>query len=147
MRLPPGFVHSVSGFAGGVEKAFMSTSTSIKTAVDYSGGKMGNGSIFQIAFDQATRGARLAWLSQYPKEHEILFPPCTSLTCQGVQQVGVKRVLLVSAAISTNRPDVGWVSSIDTKPGAQQRLVIGEALDDSVLDVDTTLERNGHASA
>ena len=56
------------------------------------------GSIVQIEFDLANRGAKLQALSQYPAEVELLFPPVTALTVEEKKQVGPKRVLHVRAA-------------------------------------------------
>ena len=62
--LPDGFVTlDEDKFAGGVERAFMSTTRSPEVALDYSGGGR-RGSIFAIDFDMASRGAAVQWLSQ-----------------------------------------------------------------------------------
>lgn len=63
--LPPQFLIAEDGqFAGGVERAFMSTTRSPAVALDYSGGSRGMGSILVIDFDMASRGAPIQWLSQ-----------------------------------------------------------------------------------
>ena len=65
MQLPPQFVEREEGkFAGGVERAFMSTTKSPAVALDYSGGPSTKGSIFVIDFDMNSRGAAIQWLSQ-----------------------------------------------------------------------------------
>ena len=115
--LPPAFVATEGeGFRGGVEMAFMSTTVDPAVAVEYSGGMGAGGSIVQIEFDLANRGAKLQALSQYPAEVELLFPPVTALTVEEKKQVGPKRVLHVRAAVSTNRPHVAWCESVDSKP-------------------------------
>ena len=62
-------------FAGGVERAFMSTTENPAVALDYSGGKDVKGTIFAMDFDQASRGAAIQWLSQYPHEEECAALP------------------------------------------------------------------------
>ena len=70
-----------------------------------SGGPVTKGSIFVIDFDMNSRGAAIQWLSQYPHEEELLFPPCTGLACTDVCERGAKRCLAVSAQVSTARLD------------------------------------------
>ena len=58
MALPPEFLKRADGkFAGGVERAFMSTTKSAAVALDYSGGGSTKGSIMVIDFDMNSRGA------------------------------------------------------------------------------------------
>ena len=105
------------GFAGGIEKAFMSTSLDPETALQYSSSKESrSGAIFQIEFDIASRGADVQWLSQYPAERELLYPPCTSLTCTDMVEIGEKKILQVTATVSTRRPDVSWCEHCDSTP-------------------------------
>ena len=124
MRLPPEFMQTESGagFAGGVERAFMSTSTSPAVALDYSGGKDHAGAIFIIDFDMTSRGASIQWLSQYPHEEELLFPPCTGLTSCGVVERHNKRCLLLSAQVSTARPDTRDILTPEYVPGTADAL-------------------------
>ena len=69
LELPPHFLEVEDGkFAGGVERAFMSTTKNPAVALDYSGGVAAKGSIFCIDFDMSSRGAAVQWLSQYPHE-------------------------------------------------------------------------------
>ena len=103
-------------FAGGVEKAFMSTSRDSVAALRYSGGDEQQGSILQLSFDMGSRGADVRWVSQFPAERELLYPPCTSLTCSAMLTVGKKRVLQVTASVSTNRPNVSWCQEVSDVP-------------------------------
>ena len=104
-------------FAGGVEKAFMSTSEDPETAFKYSGPVDMPGAIFQIRFDLGTRAADVQWCSQYPAEKELLFAPYCSLTVDHVQEVGHCKLLLdVKATISTRRPNVDWCVELDSEP-------------------------------
>ena len=71
LELPPHFLEVEDGkFAGGVERAFMSTTKNPAVALDYSGGVAAKGSIFCIDFDMSSRGAAVQWLSQYPHEED-----------------------------------------------------------------------------
>ena len=66
-------------FAGGVERAFMSTTKNPKVALDYSGGVAAKGSVFAIDFDMSSRGADVKWVSQYPHEEVSVAFVSTSL--------------------------------------------------------------------
>jgi hypothetical protein len=71
---------------GGTELAPMSTTTDIKTAVEYS--LSSESLIFMIVTKNALqRGASLSWLSAFPTEEEICFPPLTYLQPTGRKQV------------------------------------------------------------
>jgi hypothetical protein len=71
---------------GGTELAPMSTTTDIKTAVEYS--LSSESLIFMIVTQNALqRGASLSWLSAFPTEEEICFPPLTYLQTTGRKQV------------------------------------------------------------
>jgi hypothetical protein len=64
----------------------MSTTTDIATAVAYCISK--ESLIFKIITDSSLqRGAELEWLSAFPAEKEILFPPLTYLQPTGKTQV------------------------------------------------------------
>tara|TARA_B110000211_G_C13682276_1_gene379341 strand:+ start:161 stop:487 length:327 start_codon:yes stop_codon:yes gene_type:complete len=71
---------------GGTELAPMSTSTNFRIAVQY--GTCPTGSLlFKVIVPNAlSHGADLQWLSAFPGEAEVLFPPLTFL------QPKVKRV-------------------------------------------------------
>ena len=59
---------------GGVEMGFMSTSRSKEAAMEYakmSGVKL----VFEVQQGMVARGADISWLSMYPAEDEVLFPP------------------------------------------------------------------------
>jgi hypothetical protein len=63
----------------------MSTTTDIKTAVDYSTST--DSLIFKIVTkNKLQRGAELEWLSAFPAEAEILYPPLTYLQPTGRTQ-------------------------------------------------------------
>ena len=123
MRLPDEFLSREEGkFAGGVERAFMSTTKSPAVALDYSGGAATIGSIFVIDFDMNSRGASIQWLSQYPHEEELLFPPCTGLACLDVEQHSAKRCVRVSAQVSTARLDTRELVTPTSVPGTRTAL-------------------------
>jgi len=124
-ELPDSFTNHNNGkeFAGGVELAFMSTTTDINVAVEYArrGTDPSKCSIFEIPFDIATRGANVQWVSQYPYECELIYPPCTSLTCKNVTTREEKnlsgiRILNVQASVSTAKKDVDNIRTVRDKP-------------------------------
>ena len=87
MQLPKEMVaveemEAMDRFAGGIERAFMSTTKNPAVALDYSGGSGVQGTIFAMDFDQASRGAAIQFLSQYPHEEECAaFSESSSYTC------------------------------------------------------------------
>jgi hypothetical protein len=66
---------------GGVEFAFMSTTADRTVAMQYAKGSQQSkaSTVMEIKMGMIDRGADLAWLSQYPEEKEITFPPFTGL--------------------------------------------------------------------
>jgi hypothetical protein len=116
LELPESFTdHSKTedGFAGGVEMAFMSTTQDQDIAFQFSGGRGKKGSIIEIKFNAASRGANLQPFSIWPQEQELLFPPFTYLTYKFCQQSGAKRLIKMDAQISTNRPDLSGLDLND----------------------------------
>ena len=90
MLLPKAF-HDKNelGCMGGVERAFMSTTTKREIAVQYSGKK--TPTIFQISIGQIDMGASLNVLSQYAGEEEILMPPLSNLEVVGAHVTNCSR--------------------------------------------------------
>jgi hypothetical protein len=124
-KLPNSFIDhkGEKEFAGGVELAFMSTSTDIHVAAEYA--KKGNNpsycSIFEIPFDAGSRGANVQWVSQYPYECELIYPPCTYLTCENIttkEEINLSgiRCLSVRATVSTARKEVDNIRTVKDKP-------------------------------
>ncbi|KAJ1485424.1 hypothetical protein T484DRAFT_2426803 [Baffinella frigidus] len=108
MALPPDFFHSdEQGFAGGVEAAFMSTTTDRKVAMRYSG--VGGGAesegglrkVFRYLVGERSLGADVSWLSQFAGEKEMLFGPMTHM-----QMVGKPWVEEGGVSVITVRPTV-----------------------------------------
>ena len=115
MKLPDAFLDAAADdFAGGVELAFMSTTLDPEVALFYTG--KGPGSIFVIDFGMASRGASLQFLSQFPHEAELLFPPKTMLECKNHDQRGNKRLVVVAPTVSTARPDTSGIDTPDDVP-------------------------------
>ena len=83
VKLPAKFlVVAEGGGRGGVDFGFLSTSTSKEVAVAYLGDKEVP-VLFQIEVGDIDRGAALSFLSQYPMEDEILFPPLSYMEVVG----------------------------------------------------------------
>eukprot|EP00301_Raphidiophrys_heterophryoidea_P024005 c7660_g1_i2.p1 GENE.c7660_g1_i2~~c7660_g1_i2.p1 ORF type:complete len:826 (+),score=231.93 c7660_g1_i2:349-2478(+) len=71
-------VHSTFLARGGADFACMSTSTDLRVVAKYA--RSANPLIFKIAVDSPMDlGADISWLSMFPEEMEILYPPLTFL--------------------------------------------------------------------
>jgi len=130
MQLPSRFYDlGTGGFAGGVERAFMSTTKSPAVAIDYSGGEETPGSILIIDFEMGSRGAGVRWASQYPHEEELLFPPLTTLSTRKVSHRGSKRLINCSVDVSTAVPSTSDIRTPTDVPGALRAMCwLAEAL-------------------
>lgn len=79
LALPPEFLHEDQfGCKGGVEKGFLSTTTDLTVAMAYAQ-KGTNPTVWKMTVGQVDRGSSVGWLSQYPREAEILFPPLSNI--------------------------------------------------------------------
>jgi ankyrin repeat protein len=89
------------GVRGGVEAAFMSTTTNRDVAMSYSAASGGGaGFVFEMQQGMVDRGADIGFLSQYPHEREILLPPLTGLEVQSARVSGA--VMLINVKLSVN---------------------------------------------
>lgn len=81
MKLPKPFLTpNAHNVRGGVEYGFSSTTLDREVAYTYSRGAVDGASmIFEMRQGMINRGAFIGWLSQYPKEKEILLPPLLAL--------------------------------------------------------------------
>ena len=83
MALPDAFwTPNEHGVRGGIEGAFMSTTTDRTVAMQYAAGG-GKGIVFEIQMGMVDRGANISWLSQYAHEQEILCAHRGSNPCLG----------------------------------------------------------------
>lgn len=57
--------------------------------------------ISQVQMGMVDRGADIAWLSQYPHEEEILFPPLTSITVEEAKKT-TDELLLLDVRLNIN---------------------------------------------
>ena len=87
---------------GGVELAFQSATESREVAFNYArhrgAGKAAM--VYEVAQGLINRGASLQWLSQYPHEKEVLFPPLSSVEILGTRVEGTVLVLRVQLCIN-----------------------------------------------
>ena len=126
MALPDAFWQANShGVRGGIEGAFMSTTTDRRVAMQYaaSGGK---GIVFEIQQGMIDRGADVSWASQYPHEAEILFAPLTGLEVQSTRVHG--SVLVVGVSLSVNLSSLTIEQVI-----AKRKKLVSDAADGAVL--------------
>ncbi|EKX44271.1 hypothetical protein GUITHDRAFT_62307, partial [Guillardia theta CCMP2712] len=66
------------GVSGGVELGMMSTTTDVQVALEYAT-RGDHPTVFEISCGAVDRGASVKFLSQYPDEEEILYPPLSYL--------------------------------------------------------------------
>jgi len=106
MTLPDFFFWAdKNGFKGAVEPAFMSTSLEKRVALNYlnRGGNLPI--LLEIDVGQVDRGADVSWLSQYPSEHEMLFPPLSNLEVVGpasLELFGASEVVKLNVRVNIN---------------------------------------------
>ena len=97
--LPASFFRpNEDGVCGGVEYGFTSTSAVRAHAQHYATGKAST--LFTNRMGMVDRGADFSWLSQYPHEKEILFPPLVGLEVIGTKVQG--STLVVESRFSLN---------------------------------------------
>ena len=103
--LPPQFWKGHGN--GGVEFAFMSTTSDRDVAIRYARGRPGKSeaerqvkTVMEIKMGMIDRGADLQWLSQYPHEREITFTPFTGLEITGTTIE--ESVLVVQLRLNVN---------------------------------------------
>jgi hypothetical protein len=102
-QLPDSFyTPNVFNVKGGIERAFMSTTTVLAVAADFaaSQGEGKIGVVYEMDMGMIDRGADLSMMSQYPHEKEILFAPLTGLEVQGTVRKG--SVLHITTRLNTN---------------------------------------------
>ena len=118
------------GVRGGVEFGLMSTSKHRSVATQYAGTKKVQ-TVYKIGVGAVDRGASLEFLSQYPKEEEILFPPMSYLEVTGetLMEVGKggKVTRVVSLSVNANHT-CGMVLT----PASVRPLLSAFALPDSM---------------
>ncbi len=105
------FLH---GKKGGTELGLMSTTRDLKIAVDYSKSAEGNALLLKFRVDNIKQfGADISWLSAFPSEEEILYPPLTYLQPSG--KIDYADGMIFSLGIlftyqlpSIHQKQVGW---------------------------------------
>eukprot|EP00286_Rhodomonas_abbreviata_P001294 CAMPEP_0181290074 /NCGR_PEP_ID=MMETSP1101-20121128/1224_1 /TAXON_ID=46948 /ORGANISM="Rhodomonas abbreviata, Strain Caron Lab Isolate" /LENGTH=1392 /DNA_ID=CAMNT_0023394343 /DNA_START=102 /DNA_END=4280 /DNA_ORIENTATION=- len=106
MLLPQVFwVPDEFGCRGGVELGLLSMTTNREIALQYSGKSDFRPTVFEIDVGQVDRGASVNWLSQYPKEEEVLMPPLSNLEVVGaprMELVDGEEVMIVPLRVNVN---------------------------------------------
>eukprot|EP01051_Picozoa_sp_SAG22_P003682 SAG22_NODE_182_length_16036_cov_13.692226_5_plen_1698_part_00 len=84
MKLPVCFLRAdATGVKGGVELGFTSTTLNRKTALAFAnGGPNEPRTMIEGRMNMMARGAWVSWLSQFPDEREVLWPPLTGMQVQ-----------------------------------------------------------------
>ena len=88
-----------SGSVGGVEVAFVSTSMDQQTAQASTGSEYAI--VLEIDMGMLGRGADISWLSMYPDEQEVVFPPLSAFEVVRTTVDGA--VFLVTLRPTVNR--------------------------------------------
>ena len=127
------------GVKGGIESAFMSTTSDRAVAVQYAGGG-GAGFVFEIQQGMVDRGADISWLSQYPHEREILFAPLTGLEVQATWVDGATLIIGVSLSINLTALTIERVV-------AKRRTVLEEMWGNMLSEVRLALLEQGSVAA
>jgi hypothetical protein len=84
MDLPDEFKNcDETGIRGGVEYAMMSTTLEKNVALQYASSESQYPTLLEIKISAISRGASIMFLSQYPGETEILYPPLSYLEVVG----------------------------------------------------------------
>ncbi|KAK3271242.1 hypothetical protein CYMTET_20401 [Cymbomonas tetramitiformis] len=102
--LPEEFWHpNAHGVKGGVEMAFMSTTTSEEVALQYadSSDERKAAFVFEVQMGMVDRGADISPFSQYPHEKEIVFAPLTGMEVVGAPRIK-GRVIVVELRLNCN---------------------------------------------
>jgi hypothetical protein len=90
---------------GGIELAFMSTTTNRNVALAYAKADNKPSIVFEVQMGMIDRGAPLQWCSQFPDESEILFAPLTGLEVVGAPKVELN-VMIVPLRLNCNLHDM-----------------------------------------
>lgn len=106
------------------DRGVLCATTDRQVALAFSGGRAAHASILEIGFDYSSHGASLQWLSQYPREAEVVYLPCTTLSPQAVRSWGDwRRVLCVHATPTSLRVRTDAITALDADPsGAVQAI-------------------------
>ena len=105
---------------GGVEFAFMSMTADRDVAMRYAKAESKNDAscVMEVNLGKVDRGADLSWLSQYPDEKIVVFPPCTLLEVEGGDSKGGVLVVRLNARVKcANKPTAQTPSDHQCIPG------------------------------
>ena len=116
----------------GVEFGFMSTTEDREVAFNYSTFK-GAGLLFEVRMGAMDRGADLSWLSQYPHEKEVLFPPMTLLEVQDCIAEGGTLVVHLNADVNRQCGTLTQVVSKRRKIVTDMSTILHQELTDGIF--------------
>ncbi|KAL1521792.1 hypothetical protein AB1Y20_021445 [Prymnesium parvum] len=124
------------GFRGGVEYGFCSTTVEREQAEHYSRGAAST--IVEMKLGMLDRGADISWLSAYPHEKEVLFPPLLGL--QVCESRVSQRTLVVVC-----RPSLNMTALTLEQVLSKRRKMLLDMSDSIRLEVRDELLRRGSA--
>ena len=99
------------------------------------------GTILEITYDAASRGADVQFLSCYPRERELLLPPFCMFSTTDVEQRGYKRFIKCSLTVNPGSFDLGISKFTDVPPrlsgmpGGRMRRDTNEMADEMITHI------------
>eukprot|EP00960_Hanusia_phi_P043933 756354-Hanusia_phi.AAC.2 len=143
LRMPDRFLQEDDlGVSGGVEYGMLSTTEDMKVAIQYAG-RGRQPTVFEITCGAIDRGADLEFLSQYPGEKEMLYPPLSYLEVTKrprIEQIQGQLVRVLQMKINANVT----CSTIEETLGKRKQLYTA-LLDNVVEEIWRDLELMMHS--
>ena len=126
---------------GGIEPAFMSTTTNREEAMHYAR-RSPSKILFEVQQGMVARGASVSWLSQYPTEEEIIFPPLTVLEVTRMKVDGT--IIIAEVSPSVPKPSAAQGDE-DALKAHDERMRLMSETEQALLEAQTARAREMEA--